>query len=364
MRGRRDVRNTVYIPSPEPSGDNANVMSPASAAGFAGAAGLASPIKTVPTPVPIPEERATSDTTSIHSSHTLANMGPVHPELHESGLNASIVETVSTWFEEGAVTKSFVVGELALAFNPTDSRGGSSELIRLENFHELEKVAANPSFITATGSEKGKEKAGPEDKAGEYTISPASISRATPTVGFKYQVHLDDENLSAHSPILFTPAWQIQENQASIIIVYALNPAFRSTSSARVLLLKNVTVSVALDPAAARATNAMMAPTAGGSFKRKQNLVTWKFPELAIDSEQKKFLVRFITAGSAKAGHVEAKWELPGDGGSGLGVSVIKSDAKEADPFADEEGSTASPTKSWETVPCVRKLASGRYVAN
>lgn len=375
MRGRRDVRNTVYVPSPEPSSDPTNVMSHATAAGIAGAAGLASPIKTVPTPVSIPEDRATSDTTSIHSSLTLASAGPVHPELHHPGLNASIIETVSTWFQEGAVTKSFVVGELALAYNPGDATGSrgfpsttpTNEQIRLENFHELEKVAANPSFVTATTSEKGKERAGgPGDKAGEYSVSLSSINRPTPTVGFKYQVHLDEANLSIHSPILFTPAWQIQDNQASVIIVYALNPGFRSLAHTTSLVLRNVVLTVALDPAAGRATNAMMAPTAGGSFKRKQNLVTWKFPELVIDAEQKKFLARFVTNGTARAGHVEAKWELSGEGGSGLSVSVVRSEGgKEADPFADDDGgSAASPTKGWEGVPCVRKLASGRYNAN
>jgi hypothetical protein len=38
-----------------------------------------------------------------------------HPEMHQPGFNASIVETVSAWFQHGQVTKAIVIGELALA---------------------------------------------------------------------------------------------------------------------------------------------------------------------------------------------------------------------------------------------------------
>lgn len=372
VRGRRDVRNTMFVPNPvevattrDPSSLGATAaVSTGAAAAVAGAADLVSPIKRAETPATIPEDRAVSDSTSIHSSHSLAGVVQ-HPELHSPGLNASIIETVTTSFSEGQVTKSSVVGEVALAYNATsDFPDAGTDTIRIENFQNLEKVAANPAFVTAMTSEKGKERAPGEDRAGEYSVSLSSIRRPAPTVALKYQLHLDDANLSANSPVLLVPAWQIQDTQASVIIVYSINPAF--AKAAGTLTLKNVVVTVALDASAgaadaARAVSAMMMPTAGASFKRKQSLVVWRFPELVVDAEQKKILARFITTGAApKAGPIEAKWELPGVLGSGLSVSALAGES--SDPFADESAS-AGHERTWGGVPCATKLVSGRYSA-
>ena len=372
VRGRRDVRNTMFVPNPVAPAEARNTSSIGAAAAIstgvgaavvgAGAADVVSPIKRAETPGTIPEDRAVSDSTSIHSGHSLAGLVH-HPELHEAGLNASIVETVTTSFSEGTVTKSSVVGEVALAYNPTSEVSASHpDTIRLENFQELEKVAANPAFVTAIVSEKGKERASGEDRAGEYSVTLSAIRRHAPTVALKYQLHLDEANPSAYSPVLFTPAWQIQDSQASVIVVYAMNPAFSKPSST--ITLKNVVVTVALDTSydAGKAASAMMAPTAGASFKRKQSLVVWRFAELVADGEQKKLLARFITTGlPPRAGSIEAKWELPDTIGSGLSVSTLAGEA--SDPFADESAS-AGQARSWHRVPCVQKLVSGRYSAS
>ena len=215
--------------------------------------------------------------------------------------------------------------------------------------------------MTPALSEKGKEPASAEDRAGEYLVSLPGIKRPAPTIALKYQLHIDEANLSANSPVLFTPAWQMQDTQASVIVVYAINPAF--TQASTTITLKNVVVTVALDISAGegKAVSAMMAPTAGASFKRKQSLVVWRFPELVIDAEQKKLLARFITTGPPpKAGPIEAKWELPGILGSGLGVSALAGES--SDPFADES-SAAGQERSWKNVPCAKKLVSGRYSA-
>lgn len=383
VRGRRDVRNTMFYPNPVEPADTrttSNIgataaISTGAAAAVAGAADLVSPIKRAETPSTIPEDRAVSDSTSVHSSHSLAGLVH-HPELHEPGLNASIVETVSTTFSEGEVTRSFVVGEIALAYNASsDFPNPTTDTIRLENFQNLEKVAANPAFVTPVVSEKGKERAPDgEDLAGEYTVSLSGIKRPAPTVALKYQLHIDEANLSAHSPLLLTPAWQIQDTQASVIILYTINPAFAQLSSTdSAITLKNIVITVALDTSSsdassapgAKAVSAMMAPTTGASFKRKQSLVVWRLPELVVDTEQKKLLARFITTGPAppKAGNIETKWELPGIVGSGLGISAALAGAggQESDPFADE--SAAERERVWKSVPCVRKLVSGRYNA-
>jgi F-BAR domain only protein len=332
----------------------------------------------------IQEERTLSDTTSVHSAQSLATMVH-HPEMHEPGMNASVIETVSTWFSDGTVSKSFVIGEVALAYNGSQSTA-ASELVRLDNFQVLEKIAPNPSFVsTAPASAKGKEKAtGAEEVAGQYSVSLSAIKRSTPVVAFKYQLHLDPSNLSAFSPVLLTPAWQIQDTQVSVIVMYTLNPAFimsesgnpssTTTTTTTSITLKNVTLSIALDPSAdaGKASSAMMAPQNGAAFKRKQGLVVWKLPEMVVSNEQQKLLARFITTGpKARPGHIEAKWELPGTTGSKLGVSMLGrgmeklSETAAADPFADGGTAPAADSgKLWSEVHTARSLISGRYSAS
>jgi F-BAR domain only protein len=371
VRGRRDVRNTMFIPNsvlPTDARNMPNIIATpaistgAAAAVAAGTADLVSPIKRAETPGTIPEDRAISDSTSVHSGHSLAGLVH-HPELHEPGLNASIVETVSTSFSGGIVSRSSVVGEIALAYNQTSNFSDlQTDTIRIENFQDLEKVAANPAFVTALMSEKGKEPATGEDRAGEYSVALSAIKRPAPTIALKYQLHLDEANLSAYSPVLFTPAWQIQDSQASVMVVYAINPAF--SKALATTTLKNVVITVALDTSqdAGKAVSAMMAPTAGASFKRKQSLVVWRFPEFTVDAEQKRLLARFITSGSPpKAGSIETKWELPNIVGSGLSVSTLAGEA--SDPFADESAN-AGQARSWNNIPCAKKLVSGRYSAS
>lgn len=299
----------------------------------------------------------------------------IHPELHEPGLNASIIETVSAWFSEGSVTKSSVVGELALAHNPTPGAPAENVRIHLDNFPVLEKVAANPHFVHEASKD------GIDEKRGEYDIQLGSISRPMPTVAFKYQVHLDPTNPSAYCPVIFKPAWNLQENQASAIIFYSLNPFFTSATTGSITL-KNVVLTVGLDVAAedeitkepresvAHATSAVMYPNSGATFRRKTSTVVWKIPELEVkapgsSSEDGKFLVRFATATPGpRKGNVEARFELrTTETGSRLGISRAPAHAgpKEIDPFADD-GKPATPVP-WEEVPTARKLVAGKYVS-
>lgn len=360
IRGRRDVRNTVFIPNTPPQtsavpslGTTQDVSEPTSPS---------SPGKHVASPSNATDEHTMSDTTSIRSSHTLHSIsGPVaHPELHESGLNASIIETVNAWFSEGAVTKSFVVGELALAFIPTAETSTDKVRIRLNNFPVLEKVAANPNFI--------HEQDQSDDKRGEYEVALASIARPSPTVAFKYQVHINPEDTSAFCPVFFKPAWNLEEFQASVIIFYSLNPSFASSMSKDSITLTNLVLTVNLDTSpqedreVAHATNAVMYPNTGAAFRRKQSAVTWKIPEFEVSSNSDgKLLVRFSTANSwPQKGKVEAKFEVRSpDAGSRLGISAATGQGG-SDPFADEDG---APTQ-WNDVATTRKLAVGRYVSS
>lgn len=114
VRGRRDVRNTMYFPTGAGgqshdftvNPDNQTAASP-SVASIPRAAVLQS------------ESHGTSDSQSIRSAHSLTT-GPAvvkHPEMHGPGLNTSIVETVSGHFENDEVKTVSVIGEVAVAYN-------------------------------------------------------------------------------------------------------------------------------------------------------------------------------------------------------------------------------------------------------
>ncbi|KAL4895837.1 Muniscin C-terminal mu homology domain-containing protein [Aspergillus ambiguus] len=360
LRGRRDVRNTVFIPNPPPMGNEASIAPPSSEVPMPTSPAVP---KHVTSPSTATDEHTLSDTTSVRSSHTLHSMaGPVtHPDLHEPGLNASIIETVNAWFTEGEVTKSFVVGELALAYNGTPSENAR---VQLDNFQVLEKVAANPHFVNEEKED--------EDKRGQYSIQLSSIARPSPTVAFKYQLHIDPSDTSAYCPVIFKPAWNLEEHQASAIIFYSLNPSFASRES---VTLRNLVLTVNLDTTpeegrqVAHATNAVMYPNTGASFRRKQSAVTWKLPELEIKAgSDGKFLVRFSTLNSwPRKGKVEAKFEVrSSDAGSRLGISAAADSAQKGyDPFADDGpgASSSQPSLAWNEVPTVRKLVGGKYVS-
>lgn len=306
---------------------------------------------------PSPASRG-SDAQSIRSAHSLsslANPTISHPLMHQPGLNASIVETVSATFSQSQVAKAVVIGELALQHNGGDSMSlPGSENVRLENFPVLEKVAPNPTFITTRPA-----------TAGEYSVSLSHLIR--PTVAFKYQVHLEDSNLAAHAPISLTPNWKIEPTQASVILNYAFNPAFVSPAK-RAVSLKNVMVFITVENA--RVQSCQSKPV--GIFAKEKSLIYWKLGDITLDGYAEtphKLLARFSTETEAKPGSIEVRWEISGEGsvglGSGLSLSQMTSSKEEggSDPFADESAA-ASASGNWKEVPVTRKIVSGKYVAN
>jgi len=303
-----------------------------------------------------------SDTYSVRSGRSLSSSASTtvkHPEMHDPGLNSSIVETISASFHDGAVTRAGLIGEVAFVYNPPDfSAPFGTDTIRLDNFTDLEKVAPNPQFIEAVS-----------DSPGSYTVN---LSQATKTaVAFKYQVRLEEGALAAHAPLLLKPVWKIEPNQASVILTYGINPTFSQSMGAdkSSLSLSNAIVVIHLDPTGPKATSCKAA--GGGTFSRDRNLVYWRLGDitLAKNGPPQILRARFFTDGEPKSGSVEARWEIHGEHangrGSGLSVSVMEHGAggAEADPFADEDAASA-PAVSWKDVRTVKSLRSGTYMAS
>ncbi|MCJ1461765.1 hypothetical protein MMC07_000364 [Pseudocyphellaria aurata] len=343
-RGRRDVRNTVFIPSPN-TPDIPGIGDPSIPSSSPFGAAKPAPLS--------PEPGVHSDAQSVRSLYSMSsgmNAFIKHPEMHRPGLNVSIVETVSALFSDNQITKAAVLGELALAHNVGGAASGSgTENVRLENFPALEKVAVNPTFVTQLPS-----------RSGEYSINLAHIARTT--VAFKYQVHLEEANLAAHAPIALTPTWKLEPTQASVVLYYSFNPAFVSPLK-RSVTLKNVTVLINVENT--KTLSCLCQPM--GTFKKEKSMIVFELGEVTLDGYAEgpqKVKARFGTESEAKAGSVEVRWEITGDDstglGSGLGLSQMSSAGAEggADPFADEGGA------AWKDVAVVRKLVSGKYFAH
>ncbi|UJO21694.1 Cytoskeletal protein syp1 [Fulvia fulva] len=286
------------------------------------------------------------DNQSIRSGRSTASQTNRHPDLQKPGLSSSIVETVSAKFESGNTVSSSIIGEIALAHNSTDrSPSTGQEIIRLDHFSSLDKVAPNPAFLSQN-----------LDRDGEYSVNLATLGSKT-QVAFKYQLRADDA--LTHTPLLLSPVHKITPDATMVIIKYSLHPNFAFPSGTNSVTLHNIMIVHVLE--GARASGSQSKPP--GTFAREKNLHFWNLGDVTLSqgAEPQQLLVKFTTESEATGGHIEAKWDISGDEaqalGSGLTVSAAEADH---DPFADEN---ANPAGGWKLVPNVKKLVSGNYVA-
>jgi hypothetical protein len=128
MRGRRDVRNTIYAPSP----NVADSFIEGSVPGLTGSPSLPSSFSSRPTAVAAlasePSIAGTSDTRSVRSGNSLGSLPNVkHADMTGPGLNSSIVESVSVLFEGSELKNASISGEVAFVNNPSDENMFKSE---------------------------------------------------------------------------------------------------------------------------------------------------------------------------------------------------------------------------------------------
>lgn len=116
VRGRRDVRNTIYMPSLSASESiPENTPVPPSPA-LPSVTSLPSAVSALASETSM---GGTSDTQSVRSAVSLGSQTQhKHPEMHGTGLNTSIIEYVSASFEDGVVKTAKINGEVAFAYNP------------------------------------------------------------------------------------------------------------------------------------------------------------------------------------------------------------------------------------------------------
>ncbi|KAH7353823.1 Muniscin C-terminal mu homology domain-containing protein [Plectosphaerella cucumerina] len=358
IRGRRDVRNTIYVPSPStmPTGnseltnDNPFPASPplqAQVTGGSAVAALASQASIA----------ATSDTQSIRSANSLGGLANFkHPEMRDEGLNSSIIETVSATFEDGVVKSAKINGEIAFSYH-AESGAPERETIRINNFANLEAIGPNRIFVHNVAQER------PD----EFTLDLSHLGKTS--AAFTYRVHATEEDstlLAEHAPLLLHPVWKPQGDKLGLLLQYSLNPASKLTAP---VTLHNLVFVATYE--GARASGAQTKPS--GTHLKEKQLVYWRVGDVTLTSETQKIICRIIGAenGEPLPGHVEARWEYtPSDNVAlGSGISIARQEESkgkekelsEDDPFADE--ALAQPDHRWVDVPLTRKVVSGKYEA-
>lgn len=316
-----------------------------------------SPFKTSRTALSL-EDHAGSDTHSIRSGRSLGSTVSTtikHPEMHEAGLNSSVVETISAAFADGKVAHASLVGEIGLSFNPTDLNGPfGTETIRLENLGTNDKLAPNPAFIDAL-----------PDRAGHFSVSLGQITKTQ--VAFKYQIHVTPENASAQAPLLLSTQWRVDSKQADCRLHYSLNPSYPADS----LTFSDLAVVIHVDVSSGGRLLTCRASD-GFKFRKESNFVYWKLGDVTLTkgSPPRPLLARIVTEGEVKPGSAEARWEVNGSIGSGVVLSKLeenkgKGKEVEEDPFADEgDDGSQKEKESWKEVKAIKKWRAGNYVAS
>ncbi|KAI5868335.1 Muniscin C-terminal mu homology domain-containing protein [Durotheca rogersii] len=355
VRGRRDVRNTIYVPAPvseSSAADNAHPLPPSSH-------GLTSRSTGLSTLASESSFAGTSDTQSIRSGNSLSSIVHAkHPEMHEPGLNSSVMETISATFEHGQVQSVKVNGEVAFSYNATITPASSSHLpIRINNFPSLEVIGPNRIFVTNDTPEH------PD----QFSLDLSHIHKTT--IGFSYRLHIDPAVPPAeHVPILVSPAWKPQGDKLGLLLQYKPNPAFKFFNAG--VQLHNLVLFATYE---GKASGAQTKPS--GTHLKDKHLVYWRIGDIHLtpDADWQKIVCRIIgdQGVEPKPGTIEARWEFsppPGaEGANAISVSRFEEtkgkevELSEDDPFADETA-TADEGR-WVDVPVIRKQISGKYEA-
>jgi F-BAR domain only protein len=396
VRGRRDVRNTIYAPAPTSSdgqGHLAALVAGGMVPGLPATTSFASsrhghgPVAALASEASV----AGSDTQSVRSGNSLGSVVPAkHPELMAPGLQASIIETVHVQFEGGEVKSASIAGEIAFVSNHSDDNMFKSEspttfsstrmtntppareTIRINNFPNLERIGPNRIFVQNASL----------DQPDQFYLELSHIQKTS--TAFSYRVFAPEGNsasaLGKHAPLLLTPLWKPQGDKLGLLLQYQLNPDSNLTGP---VILRNLALVATYD---GRASGAQTKPS--GTHLKDKHLVYWRLGDTTLtrgDAPQ-KIVCRIVGAeGTAPTpGHVEARWECiappssiddddefpPVALASGISISRLgepkgkgKIPTPADDPFSDEGSSGTPPQEeqSWVDVPLARKLISGKY---
>lgn len=242
------------------------------------------------------------DSGSIRSVQSAPNVIK-HPELVTSDallsypMRASIVEQINANITESESTVS-VVGEVAVAYVPPSSAHTADYLqVRLLDVSPFSKFGANPSAVINPPSSPSQNTV--------YNVNAHAVKGRT-SLGFKYSLTPDAAVNSL--PIIITPVWRFEPQQARLMLSLKLAPNFPGEAAS----LSGGVFSVSID--GANALSAQSKPV--GSFSPERRRITWRLGEnvpfiIRKDAEQ-RLLCQFKTDGLAQPSStgVEARFTL------------------------------------------------------
>ncbi|RWA10886.1 hypothetical protein EKO27_g4221 [Xylaria grammica] len=352
VRGRRDVRNTIYVPGPVSENSASSAVTPPIPSIFSRATG----VSTLASEASV---AGTSDTQSIRSANSLSSVGPAkHPEMHQPGLNSSVIETVSATFDGGAVKSVKVSGEIALSFNPGDDQNPPSHLsVRINNSSLLESIGPNRIFVSNS-----------PDHTDQFTLDTSHLRNTH--IGFSYKLKADvDAPPSEHAPVLLQPTWKPQGDKLGLLLQYKPNPSFNFAANNPPVQLHNLVIFASYE---GKASGAQTKPS--GTHLKDKHLVYWRLGDVTLtpDADWQKIVCRIVGEQGAepKPGNIEARWEFspPADTEAAQVISLSRFDdgkSKDAEPADDDPFADAASAAEgkWVDVPAVRRLLSGRYEA-
>ncbi|CAG8979029.1 hypothetical protein HYALB_00011598 [Hymenoscyphus albidus] len=367
VRGRRDVRSTIFVPSPNTVPSNPEPAQPPMPNSPSFLSGRNAALAALSSS----DQRnaSVSDTTSIRSGHSLTSHAPIrHAEMHNVGLNASVIEHMSASFENGIVKTSRIAGEIAFTYiKNTDDDAPltpETEVIKVNNFPNLEAIGMNHTFVHPVSAEK------PD----EFKINLASVTSRS-SVGLSYRVHTDDSNIPGHGPLFIKPAWKQLSDKLQLLVEYGANPALGTQP----ISFKNLMIVATYE--GAKAASCQTKPN--GIHIRDKYYVYWRLGDVTLGHTSHKVICRLtgVDGSVPTPGRIEARWEISGPEANGLalgsGISLSKfevSKGKEKeevgsdnDPFADESLGMpklpSSPAGGWVGLETSRKFVSEKYVA-
>ncbi|RKF56663.1 putative saff domain-containing protein [Erysiphe neolycopersici] len=377
FRGRRDVRNTMSIrtgDSLSPAPEHAPPMKSTPSSPTATASVKAPTLSKNPSIEKFPS--LPLDNASIRSGKSWKNQVPArHPEMHNPGLNCSIIETVSCSFNGENPISTSINGEIAFTYNlckninVEQSMALDHETIKIYDISNLEMILPNKSLAQPVSSE-----------CKDHFLINLSLISSKILIGFTYRIHSPDI-WKTHLPLLIKSTWKNQANKLGLVLEYSLNPAFSSTqvSFTNLILIAHYTN--------ISASSCQTKPS--GIHLKDKNLVYWRLGDVTLDGAWHKTVARFSGTESMapEPGHIEAKWELNASEelqlsqpslniiSGGVVIKRLQEDARSNtnDQFADmpieaikSSINTAKTNgveeQSWIDIPTSKKLVSGKYV--
>ena len=306
MRGRRDVRNTMFG-ALDRVDDEASLGEVVRKERQAAGEMVASPIS--------------------------VSGNPFETASPGTGLRASFVETISAVIKSGSVQRAMITGEVSLTLKDATSLASQPPLhIRLDAFEQLDKVAPNPRYLSQY-----------PNTPGEYLLDLGALAHASSGKGptlFKYQVHISEARAAEFTPLEITPQWKPMQGETRLVMTYRANPSSRLVQAR----LTDLKLTVGLG---GPEVTTVQAKPPGGTWSPEARQITWSLPDLDLaQSTPGKIVARFITGGEELGvpEPVTAHFKVDGTLSTGLGVSVVDASA------------------GWTFEDVARATTSGKYV--